>query len=190
LAATAWTGILLRTPYKKTPISGFKTNSYSDTITIPFGATLLVLLFGALAHLTEASFLSSRYGHYIQLFPVRQLRQLLDFLGELKQARNNYTPEFKAKVVLEILSEVETVNQIAAKYAISPVVISRWKKEFLERASEVFKKGPSEAEKELEISKEHIAELERKVGQLTYEVGWLEKKSTQILGPDWKKKMR
>lgn len=56
--------------------------------------------------------------------------------------------------------------------------------------SEIFKKGPSEAEKELEHSKEHIAELERKVGQLTYEVDWLKKKSTQILGPDWKKKMR
>jgi transposase-like protein len=27
------------------------------------------------------------------------------------KARNNYTPEFKAKVVLEILSGVETVNQ-------------------------------------------------------------------------------
>lgn len=66
------------------------------------------------------------------------------------KARNNYTPEFKAKVVLEILSEVETVNQIATKYEISPVVLSRWKKEFLERASEIFKKGPSEAEKELE----------------------------------------
>lgn len=101
-----------------------------------------------------------------------------------------YTPEFKARVVLEILSEVETLNQIAAKHEINPVVLSRWKKEFLERASEVFKKGPSEAEKELEHSKEHIAELERKVGQLTYEVDWLKKKSTQILGPDWKKKMR
>lgn len=108
----------------------------------------------------------------------------------IMKARNNYTPEFKAKVVLEILSEAETVNQIAAKYEISPVVISRWKKEFLERASELFKKGPSEAEKELEQSKGHIAELERKVGQLTYEVDWLKKKSTQILGPDWKKKMR
>ena len=42
----------------------------------------------------------------------------------------------------------------------------------MERASEVFKKGPSDAEKELEQSKEHVAELERKVGQLTYEVDW------------------
>jgi len=93
-------------------------------------------------------------------------------------------------VVLEILSEQLTVNQIAAKYDVSPVVLSRWKKEFLERASDVFKKGPTEAEKELEQSKEHIADLERKVGQLTYEVDWLKKKSTEILGPNWKKKSR
>ena len=54
----------------------------------------------------------------------------------------------------------------------------------------MFKKGPSESEKELEQSKEHIAELERKVGQLTYEVDWLKKKSTEILGSGWQKKPR
>ncbi|GIQ71563.1 hypothetical protein XYCOK13_43870 [Xylanibacillus composti] len=90
--------------------------------------------------------------------------------------RTSYPAEFKTKVVLEILSEEATVNQIAAKYDVSPVVLSRWKKEFLERASDVFKKGPSQSEKELEQSQEHIAELERKVGQLTYEVDWLKKK--------------
>lgn len=89
--------------------------------------------------------------------------------------RTNYPAEFKTKVVLEILSEESTLNELAAKYEVSPVVLSRWKKEFLERASEVFKKGPSASEKELEQSKEHIAELERKVGQLTYEVDWLKK---------------
>lgn len=101
--------------------------------------------------------------------------------------RTSYPAEFKSKVVLEILSEESTVNQIAAKYDVSPVVLTRWKKEFIERASEVFKKGPSESEKELEQSKEHIAQLERKVGQLTYEVDWLKKKSEEILGPGWKK---
>lgn len=104
--------------------------------------------------------------------------------------RTNYSAEVKTKVVLEILSEESTLNELAAKYDINPVLLSRWKKEFLERASEVFKKGPSESEKELEQSKEHIAELERKVGQLTYEVDWLKKKSDQILGPGWKKKPR
>jgi putative transposase len=81
-----------------------------------------------------------------------------------------------------VLREEATVNEIAAKYGISPVMISRWKQEFLERTPEVFKKGASDAEKELEIKQQHVAELERKIGQLTYEVDWLKKKSEQILG--------
>ncbi|MNO15539.1 Transposase [compost metagenome] len=64
--------------------------------------------------------------------------------------RTNYPAEFKTKVVLEVLAEELTVNQIATKYEVSPVVLSRWKKEFLERASDIFKKGTSSAEKELE----------------------------------------
>jgi len=104
--------------------------------------------------------------------------------------RNHYSAEFKSKVVLEVLQEASTVNEIAAKYDISPVIISRWKSEFLERAAEIFKKGPSAAEKELEEKNERVAQLERKVGQLTYEVDWLKKKSEEILGPDWKKRSR
>jgi transposase len=104
--------------------------------------------------------------------------------------RNQYSAEFKSKVVLEVLQESSTVNEIAAKYDINPVMISRWKSEFLERAAEIFKKGPSAAEKELEEKNERVAQLERKVGQLTYEVDWLKKKSEEILGPDWKKRSR
>ena len=84
--------------------------------------------------------------------------------------RNQYTAEFKTKIVLEVLREEATVNELAAQHSLNPVMISRWKAEFLERASAVFKKGPSEAEKKLETEKERVAQLERKVGQLTYEV--------------------
>jgi transposase-like protein len=73
--------------------------------------------------------------------------------------RNHYSAEYKTKVVLEVLREEATVNEIPAKYGISPVMISRWKQEFLERAPEVFKKGASDAEKELEIKQQHVAEL-------------------------------
>lgn len=95
--------------------------------------------------------------------------------------RNQYSAEFKTKVVLEILQEESTLNEIAARNDLNPVMISRWKSEFLERASDVFKKGPSEAEKELAAEKERAAALERKVGQLTIEVDWLKKKSDEIL---------
>jgi transposase-like protein len=91
------------------------------------------------------------------------------------EKRNRYTPEFKTKVVLEVLREEQTVNEIASKYEVSPVMISRWKAEFMERASMVFEKKSSEADKmkkEYESKQEH---LEKLVGQLTVEVDWLSK---------------
>ena len=47
--------------------------------------------------------------------------------------------------------------------------------EALEKSSGVFKKGTSDAEKQLEEKNNHIAQLERKVGQLTYEVNCLKR---------------
>ncbi|MCY9511153.1 IS3 family transposase, partial [Paenibacillus larvae] len=91
------------------------------------------------------------------------------------EKRNRYTSEFKTKVVLEVLREEQTVNEIAAKYELSPVMISRWKSEFLERASMVFEKKNNETDKlrkEYESKQEHLQKL---VGQLTVEIDWLKK---------------
>ena len=97
--------------------------------------------------------------------------------------RNQYSAEFKCKVVLEVLQEASTISEIGAKYGVSPVVIGRWKNEFLERAPGVFKKGPSAAEKELDL----VAQLEREVGQLTYEVDWLKKNLRKLSDPTGRK---
>ena len=94
--------------------------------------------------------------------------------------RNQYTAEFKAQVVIEVLREEGTVNEIANRHGINPVMLSRWKAEFLERAAGVFAKGPTDAEKELEDERRHVADLERKVGQLAYEVDWLKKKDGEL----------
>ena len=91
--------------------------------------------------------------------------------------RNTYDAEFKTKVVLEVLREERTVNQIASLHELSPMLISRWKAEFFERASMVFEKGPSEAEKLKKGFEEKQELLEKKIGQLTIEVDWLKKKS-------------
>ena len=94
--------------------------------------------------------------------------------------RNQYTAEQKTSIVLEVLREEQTVSEIAAKYGVHPNMLSRWKQEFLERVPEVFKRGMSDAEKELREEKERVAQLERKVGQLTYEVDFLKKKSQEL----------
>lgn len=120
---------------------------------------------------------------------MRHKNKKVSYNGSMKK-RNQYSAEFKSKIVLEILQETSTVNEISAKYGISPVTISRWKSEFIERAAEVFKKGPSPAEKELKEKNQRVAQLERKIGQLTYEVDWLKKKSEEIVGPDWEKRFR
>ncbi len=99
----------------------------------------------------------------------------------MSKTRRNHTPEFKAQVVLELLREESTVNELAARHQISPVLISRWKAELMENAAEVFRKGPSDADQELIQKGEHIADLERKVGQLTVEVDFLKKKSVEII---------
>jgi len=93
------------------------------------------------------------------------------------EKRNTYSSEFKTKVVLEVLREERTVNQIASMHELNPMLIGRWKAEFLERASMVFEKGPSEAEKLKREFEEKQELLEKKIGQLTVEVDWLKKKS-------------
>ena len=102
--------------------------------------------------------------------------------------RTQYTGEYKASVVLRVLHEEETVAEIAAAEGLNPVMISRWRSEFLERAAMVFGRKPTEAERELASEKERTADLERKVGQLTIENDWL-KKNLQKLPPDVRKSL-
>ena len=66
--------------------------------------------------------------------------------------KKTYSADFKAKVVLELLSEGSTLNQIASKYEITQQSLLSWKKQFLENASQAFdsSKMSSEYKKELE----------------------------------------
>jgi putative transposase len=46
---------------------------------------------------------------------------------KIKRTGKNYSPEFKAKVVLELLQENKTINEIASKYGILPKSLMEWK---------------------------------------------------------------
>ena len=46
----------------------------------------------------------------------------------MKQTRKKYDAKFKAKVHIEAIEERETLNELDAKYELSPVIIIRWKK--------------------------------------------------------------
>lgn len=105
-------------------------------------------------------------------------------------AKRKFTPEFKTKIVLELLKEEKQLGEIAAQNELNPNQIRNWRKEFLENAIKVF--SQSKQEKEL-AAKEKTLEEERnqlmaKVGQLTIENDWLKKKSKEVLGFDWETK--
>ena len=49
-----------------------------------------------------------------------------------------HTGEFKAKVGLETVRGVKTINEIGQEYGVHPVAISHWKKEIQDQAKKLF----------------------------------------------------
>jgi len=99
----------------------------------------------------------------------------------MSKKRKTYSAAEKAKIVLEVLREESTLNEIATNYGVSPQLISRWKIEFLENMPGVFDKKNTEIE---QLKKEHFSEKEdliNQIGQLTVDLTWLKKKQDQVL---------
>jgi transposase len=55
--------------------------------------------------------------------------------------RRKFTAEFKARVVLEMLTEQKSASQASREYGIKDSVLSRWKQEFIERSPKLFEQG-------------------------------------------------
>ena len=96
----------------------------------------------------------------------------------MSRKRRTYTPEFKTKVVLELLEGDKTLNEIASKYEILPASLKSWKKQFMENASLAFDKSAvvKEYKEKIEKLEREHNQLAKKVGTLTIERDWLAKK--------------
>jgi len=93
-------------------------------------------------------------------------------MGEAK--RKSYTPAFKARVGLEAIRGVRTVNEIGQDYGVHPAQVGQWKKEILEQAQTLFEKqrGPQQ-----EDGAGAPERLYGEIGRLKMELDWLKKKS-------------
>lgn len=89
--------------------------------------------------------------------------------------RRSFTAEFKARVVIEDLMGIKDRAELCREHRLRPQLLGRWRREFMERAPELFS-----SERQGEKEQARIAELERMVGRLTMELD-MAKKASDVL---------
>ena len=93
--------------------------------------------------------------------------------------RKNHDATFKAKVALEVVKGLRTVNEVASENGLHPNMLTRWKRQLLEGLPAVFSSSTNSQRKEKEYE-QLIARLYQKIGQLEVELDWLKKKSSLL----------
>lgn len=93
-----------------------------------------------------------------------------------KQTRRKFSAAFKAKVALEAVKNQQTLAELAKKFEVNPVMISKWKAEFMENLSATFEREESADGQDQDTEK-----LYAQIGQLKVENDFL-KKSCKKLG--------
>ena len=93
-----------------------------------------------------------------------------------KQSRRKFSADFKAKVALEAVRNQQTLAELAVKYDVNPVMISKWKSELVENIAAAFETKNSTEKESVDTQ-----ELYAQIGQLKVENEFL-KKSFKRLG--------
>ena len=93
----------------------------------------------------------------------------------MKQTRRKFTGSFKAQVAIKALKERDSLSDLARRFEVQPNLILKWKKEFVDRSSEIFEtKAPEE---EYQVEKDR---LYSKIGRLEMENDFLKKVSKKL----------
>ena len=90
-----------------------------------------------------------------------------------RRARRTFAPEFKAKVVLDVLTGSVTQAEVCRKHPIGPSLFALWRRPLLERLPVVFQADEQHAAEAV-----RVAELERLVGRQALELAARKKAST------------
>ncbi len=91
----------------------------------------------------------------------------------MKKKRRTFTDKFKAKVALDAVRGMKTLAELASEYRVHPNQISKWKKQLIANAAELFSGKNST---DLKTEEALTAPLYEEIGRLKMDVKWLEKK--------------
>lgn len=93
----------------------------------------------------------------------------------MARTKRTFTAEFKAKVVLEIISGNKSIAEACREYSLKADLLAPWKIQFLSNAFKVF-----ESASEADPQQARIAELERLAGKQSLEMEILKKALTLL----------
>jgi putative transposase len=88
--------------------------------------------------------------------------------------RKQYSAEFKARVALEALKGVKTVNELASAYGVHPTQIAHWKHRLHKEMPDIFSARRDKRDRDQEAFQ---AQLYQQIGQLKVELDWVKKKA-------------
>ncbi len=90
--------------------------------------------------------------------------------------RRRFTPEFKAQLVLEVLTGGTSPAEACRKYALSPNLLATWKATVLQGLPSLFR-----GDEQRDEDQARIAELEQLLGQATQQIEILRRPATITL---------
>jgi len=94
-----------------------------------------------------------------------------------------YDSRFKAQVALEAIKNQRTISEIASDYGVHPNQVSKWKREALERLSDIFSNKGKKQQRDNQALQD---ELYKQIGQLKVELDCLKKSwSSQLKKSDF-----
>ena len=95
----------------------------------------------------------------------------------MSKKRRKFSPEFKARVALDAMSEEHTLAELASKYSVHPNQISTWKKQAKEGMVASFS---GKVQTDQQANEAQIKELHAKIGQLAVENDFLQRAFAKI----------
>ena len=93
----------------------------------------------------------------------------------MRKTRRKFSGEFKAQVAIAALKERESLADLAKRFDVQPLLITKWKQEFVARSAEIFETLPPEQEFQAIQDR-----LFSKIGQLEMENEFLKKVSKRL----------
>lgn len=89
--------------------------------------------------------------------------------------RKSYSPEFKAKLVLEVFRGERLLNEIASENNVHPNMLTRWKTEASNNFYLLFQNENAKMRKQSKDYEAQIDGLYKQIGKLTAQYEWMKK---------------